>query len=171
MPGDSALADLTVAPRNPGEARDVLFARLAESRAGMLGVDGTGRMRPMSHFLDEKTGIVRFITSRLSDLAAEVGQGATCHYCLVSDGFYGLVSGTVTPSDDEAALDDVWGPVVAAWFRGREDPDILLLTMPIREAEVWTSTDSTLHFGLEIARANLDPDHAPEVGTHHRIRF
>jgi general stress protein 26 len=68
-------------------------------------------------------------------------------------------------------VDQVWNPVVAAWFAGRDDPDILLLSMPMREAEVWSSTESRLHFGLEIVRANLDPSHEPDVGTHDVIRF
>lgn len=162
---------MNVQTRDQGEARAELFARLADTRAGMLGVDGTGRMRPMSHFADEDAGVVWFITSRTADLAAEVGQGATAHYCLVADHFYAVISGTVSPSEDDTKLDDLWGPVAAAWFKGREDPDILLLKMPMREAELWTSTESSLHFGLEIARANLDSDHAPDIGTHQKIRF
>ena len=47
----------------------------------------------------------------------------------------------------------------------------MLLSMPMREAEVWTSTDSTLHFGIEIVRANIDPDRVPDVGAHEVIRF
>jgi hypothetical protein len=43
--------------------------------------------------------------------------------------------------------------------------------MPIREAEVWSSTDSTLQFGIEIARANLDPDKEPDLGAHDIIQF
>lgn len=157
--------------RNKGEVRSELFDRLADIRVGMLGIDGSGRMRPMTHFVDEDAGIIRFITSRSAELAAEVGQGATGHYCVVTDGFYALINGTVSPSEDAGALDDLWNPVAAAWFTGRDDPDILLLSMPMREAELWSSTDSTLHFGFEIARANLDPDHEPHVGTHDKIQF
>jgi general stress protein 26 len=61
--------------------------------------------------------------------------------------------------------------VAAAWFAGRDDPDLMLLSMPMREAEVWTSTDSTLHFGIEIVRASIDPDRMPDVGSHEVIRF
>jgi general stress protein 26 len=157
--------------RSTGEARVELFERLADTRVGMLGVDGAGRMRPMTHFVDEEAGVIRFITSRTTELASEVGQGAMGHYCLVGDGFHAWISGTISPSDDAAKLDELWNPVAAAWFTGRDDPDILLLTMPMREAELWSSTDSTLHFGIEIARANLDRDREPDVGTHDKIRF
>jgi general stress protein 26 len=155
----------------PDAARAELFERLDDIRAGMLGVDGSGRMRPMTHFVDEAAGVIRFVTSRKADLAAEVGQGATAHFCLMAEDFHAWISGTLSPSEDAAALDEIWSPVSAAWFTGRDDPDILLLVLPMREAEVWSSTDSMLHFGFEIARANLDPDHTPDVGTHDRIRF
>jgi general stress protein 26 len=125
----------------------------------------------MTHFLDEDAGVIRFVTSRKADLAAEVGQGAMGHYCLMTDEFYAWMSGTISPSEDATKLDELWNPVVAAWFTGRDDPDILLLSMPMREAELWSTTDSSLHFGIEIVRANLDPDREPHVGTHDKIRF
>lgn len=160
--------------RNVAEARDGLFARLADLRAGMLGLAGSeSRMRPMTHFADDGTAVLHFLTSRRSELAKEVGMGSVAHYCLVDDddGYYAWLSGTLSPSEDASRVDELWSPVAAAWFTGRDDPDILLLKMPLREAEIWSSTDSTLHFGFEIARANLDRDHEPDVGSHDLIRF
>lgn len=160
--------------RNADEARAELFGKLADVRAGMLGVGKSQeRMRPMTHFVDEEKAVLWFLTSRKADLSAEVGQGAVAHYCVVDDddGYYAWVKGTLTPSEDAAKLDDLWNPVAAAWFTGRDDPDLLLLTMPMREAEVWSSTDSTLQFGIEIARANVDPEREPDVGAHDVIRF
>jgi general stress protein 26 len=159
------------AHRTDTEARAQLLDRLGQVRAGMLGIDGGGHMRPMSHHLDEAAGELLFLTSRRSALATEVGQGATGHYCLVTDGFYACIMGTLSSSGDASRVDDMWSPATAAWFTGRDDPDILLLTMPMREAEVWTSTDSSLHYGFEIARANLNPEYLPHVGTHDVIRF
>lgn len=159
------------ARKGDGAARAALSDRLKDIRAGMLGVDGAGHMRPMTHHLDEAAGELLFLTSRRSALAAEVGQGATGHYCLVAEGFYACITGTLSASGDAARVDDMWSAATAAWFTGRDDPDILLLSMPMREAEVWTSTDSTLHYGFEIARANLDPEYLPHVGTHEVIRF
>jgi general stress protein 26 len=159
---------------DPTAARAGLFDRLAALRAGMLGVAGRdARMRPMTHFADAEKARLHFLTSRGSALATEVGQGSLAHYCLVDEGegYYAWMSGTLSPSGDASTVDELWSPMAAAWFTGRDDPDILLLTMPLREAEIWTSTDSTLHFGFEIARANLDPGHEPDVGSHEVIRF
>jgi general stress protein 26 len=160
--------------RDQRDARAELFARLSDVRAGMLGVGKSqSRMRPMTHFLDDEKAVLHFLTSRKTDLAAEVGQGSVSHYCLAddADGYYAWITGTLTPNEDAARLDKIWNPVAGAWFSGRDDPDILLLSMPIREAEVWSSTDSTLQFGIEIARANLDPDKEPDLGAHDIIQF
>jgi general stress protein 26 len=156
------------------DARDDLWRRLGRIRAGMLGVGGSeNRMRPMTHFFDEEEAVIRFLTSRKTELAAEVGQGSVAHYCVVDDrdGYYAWLSGTVSPSEDAGMVDELWNPVAGAWFDGRDDPDILLLSMPLREAEVWSSTDSALHFGIEIARANLVEGRQPNVGAHDKIRF
>jgi general stress protein 26 len=159
---------------NTDEAREELFDKLDDLRAGMLGVGGSHQhMRPMTHYVDEEHAAIHFLTSRQTELAREVGSGAMAHYCVVDDddGFYACISGTLAPGRNEAIIDEIWNPVAAAWFTGREDPDLLLLSMPMQEAEVWTSTDSTLHFGIEIARANIDRDHVPDVGSHEVIRF
>jgi general stress protein 26 len=151
-----------------------LLDKLEDVRAGMLGVEGArGHMRPMTHYVDEDAATIHFLTSRQSQLAREAGEGATAHYCVVDDddGFYACIMGTLSPNANEALIDQIWNPVAAAWFTGRDDPDLLLLSMPMREAEVWTSTDSTLHFGFEIARANFDPGRIPDVGNHDVVRF
>lgn len=156
------------------DARAELFDKLRDVRAGMLGVKGhSGHMRPMSHFADAEEAVIWFITSRKTDLATDVGQGSTAHYCVVDDGdgFYACVNGPILPYDDSAKLDDLWNVVAAAWFEGRDDPDLMLLKMSLAEAEVWRSTDSGFHFGLEIARANMNPDKEPDVGSHDRLTF
>jgi general stress protein 26 len=163
-----------MATPDASDARAELFERLGDLRAGMLGVGGShGHMRPMTHYLDQDGAAILFLTSRQTDLAREVGDGSAAHYCLVDDGdgFYACITGTLSPSRNEARIDEIWNPVAAAWFTGRDDPDLLLLSMPMRKAEVWTSTDSTLHFGIEIVRANLDPDRVPDVGAHDVVRF
>jgi general stress protein 26 len=151
-----------------------LFDKLSDLRAGMLGLEGThDHMRPMTHYVDDERAAIHFLTSRQTDLAREVGQGRVAHYCLVDndDGYYACIRGTLSPVENGARVDEIWNPIAAAWFTGRDDPDLLLLSMPMSEAEVWTSTDSTLHFGIEIARANIDPGRVPDVGSHDVIRF
>ncbi len=156
------------------DARAALFDKLDDVRAGMLGVqDHPGHMRPMSHFADTDTAVLWFVTSRDTALASEIGQGGTAHHCVVDEkaGFYACISGPITPVEDKEKLDELWNIFAAAWFEGRDDPDLVLLKMPMAEAEIWRSTESSFHFGLEIARANIDPEKTPDVGSHEKIKF
>lgn len=157
------------------EARETLFSILADVGAGMLGIDGSGQhMQPMTHFVDRDTGELWFITSKQTDLVRAVGMGATAHYTVTGDDHraWSSMSGTVTQSEDMAKLDEIWSAVAAAWFdQGRDDPDICLLHLPLREAALWTATGNPLVFGLEIARANMSEKYKPDMGDHVIIDF
>lgn len=156
------------------QAFDALTEKLDQMHAGMLAVDGSeGHMRPMSPFPEMGSGVLWFITSKDTDLIREIGLGATGHFCLIdeSDGFYANLRGTIEQVTDEAKLDELWDSIAAAWFEGRDDPNLQLVKMTLRDAEVWRATDSKLQFGIEIARANLDPEHEPEIDTQDVIKF
>lgn len=160
--------------RSDSDAKGQLFDALSRVTAGMLGVEGSGaHMRPMTHFADRDTGTLWFVTSRDTDLARNIGQGATAHHCIIDEGerFYACLRGAIRPSSDAAKLDDLWSPMVAAWFTGRDDPDLLLVEMALQSAEVWTSTDSSMQFGMEIVRANIKSDAKPDIGEHMEITF
>jgi general stress protein 26 len=154
--------------------RDALFDALDRCRAGMLGVTGSGaHMRPMTHFADRDSGRLWFLTSRKTDLAEQMGAQAQAMHCVMDEknGFHACIAGSIRESRDQAKIDEVWSPMTAAWFEGREDPDILLVEFTPREAEIWRSTDSTIRFGLEMLRANLDRDKQPDLGSHDVVRF
>ncbi|WP_284164759.1 pyridoxamine 5'-phosphate oxidase family protein [Frigidibacter sp. SD6-1] len=157
------------------DARGTLFDKLEEQRVGMLGLVGSDQhMQPMTHYTDAASAEVWFITSSDTDLVRAVGLGVRAHHCVMTpDGeFYACLSGTLEQSEDSQKLDELWSPVVSAWFEeGRDDPKVTLLRFAPQEAAVWASTDSAMVFGLEVARANLQSDHKPDLGEHMIIRF
>ncbi len=152
-----------------------LFDELERVRAGMLGVRGSHQhMQPMSHFLDRDTRTLWFITASDTDLVQAVGAGSEAHYCVVGKDhdYHACLQGGLEISHDEAKLDELWNRVVAAWFEGgREDARVTLLRMPLAEAAVWSSTGNGLAFAWEIARANMDAEHLPDIGEHTVIDF
>lgn len=155
--------------------RDFLFALLRECPAGMLGVDGSAQhMQPMTHFTDDEAIELWFITSISTDLVRAVGQGARAQYCLIDKGqdAYACLAGTLEQVQDDARLDALWSPMVAAWFdKGRDDPKLSLLRLTIAEASLWSSDENALKVGFEIARANLAAEARPDLGDHVVIRF
>jgi general stress protein 26 len=162
------------------DARATLLDVLERHRVGMLGLVGSDRhMQPMTHFVDRNRVTLWFITSSETDLARDVesaggATGSRAHHCMMTpDGeFHACLAGRLDLVDDPAKLDELWSPVTAAWFEeGRSDPHIRLLRLSLDEAAVWTSTASALHFGIEIARANLQREHRPDVGEHMILRL
>jgi general stress protein 26 len=150
------------------------FDALEDLPAGFLSVtDAGGTARPMTHYPDRSAAALWFFTSAGTALAAETGIGRQARFLVMDTGrgFYACVSGTLEPSQDDAARDRLWNPVVAAWFGGKNDPDLVLLRMTLQEGEIWTSLDSRIQFGLEIARARLVPGARPDLGTHETFRF
>ncbi len=157
------------------DPRHALIEKMDDVRVGMLGVEGSSQhMQPMTHFTDWDTNTLYFITSSDTDLVRAVGLGGRAHYCVVGkdQDFHACLAGTLEQVEDQAKLDELWSPVAGAWFeKGREDPKVTLLRLTLADASVWGSTESSLRFGFEIARANMDEDHLPDVGVHKTFRF
>jgi general stress protein 26 len=157
------------------EPRKALFAMLADVHSGMLGLTASGAgLQPMTHFPDADAGVIWFISSIQSDLAQATGLGEDADYVVVGKDHDMHVSlrGKLYQLHDPAKLDALWNPVIAAWFEGgRDDPNIALLRFEPDTAELWASTASTLRFGFEILRANLDADHQPDFGVKTTVRF
>ncbi|MCB1310742.1 MAG: pyridoxamine 5'-phosphate oxidase family protein [Sedimentitalea sp.] len=152
-----------------------LFSTLADTPTGMLGIEGSGQhMQPMTHFADEATQTLWFITDRGTDLAAAVGSGGTAHFTVTSDDHevFASMVGPITQSENQGKLKDLWSPMVGAWFEGGpEDPDALLLEMPLQQASIWITSGDVLKFGYEMAKAALRRDAKPDIGDHVVIDF
>lgn len=76
------------------------------------------------------------------------------------------MSGELREHKDQKIIDKYWSPIVAAWFEeGREDPEVTMIFFVPDEAAIWTSTDSSMKFAWEIAKAN-ETETKPNVGYH-----
>ncbi|MCO6382531.1 pyridoxamine 5'-phosphate oxidase family protein [Oceanicola sp. 502str15] len=149
--------------------RKALFDALEDERTGMLAInDRDSHAQPMTHYFDKNARALRFITASDTGLARDVGTGAQAHFTLTSrDGqVYACMTGPIVASEDRALLESLWSPAAGMWFEdGIDDPKVLLLEMPLREAAVWTVDANALQFGIEMLRANLG-EHKPDLGDH-----
>ena len=48
---------------------------------------------------------------------------------------------------------------------------LTMLALHVDDADIWASTDSTLKFGWEIAKANLSDDKTPDIGVRQHLTF
>jgi general stress protein 26 len=155
--------------------RQAVFDVLDGVRAGMLGLTGGAEgFRPMTHFADADSGLIWFISSTDTLFVQSLGMGEDADYVVISQDHDVHVSlrGKLYHLHNDAKLDELWSPLVSAWFEGgRDDPKIALLRFDPEVGDVWASSTSTLKFGFEVIRANLDPEHQPDIGGKATVTF
>lgn len=152
-----------------------LWEEIGSIHAGMLGIEGSHmHMQPMAPNVDRKTNTIWFYTKADTDLVRAVGTGAMAHFCVVGKNhdYHACLAGRLEVRKDPAIIEEFWSSVTAAWYEhGKEDPLLTMLALRVEDAEIWASTDSSLKFGWEIAKANLKDDKMPEVGVKQHLAF
>jgi general stress protein 26 len=166
------MASLTEAREQPARQ---LWEEINAIHAGMLGIEGsTMHMQPMAPHADPKTNTVWFFTRTDTDLVKAIRPGTRSHFCVVGKNhdYHACLAGVIDVRKDAAKIDEYWSAVTAAWYEhGKEDPALTLLALHVDDAEIWASTDSSLKFGWEIAKANLNDEKMPDVGVKQHLTF
>jgi general stress protein 26 len=123
---------------------------IKDVRVAMLttvDADGTLHSRPMATQSQEFDGTLWFFTRRDSGKVDEVEKDhqVNVSYASPSDQHYVSVTGTARLVTDRAKIDELWSPVLKAWFpQGKDDPAIGLLKVDVDHAEYWDSPSSTM---------------------------
>jgi general stress protein 26 len=129
----------------PEELETKLWAGLRSEMTVMLGSDGAPS-RPMTAIFesDEDRGPLWFFTSRTSELARSGGGAAKAHFVAKGHDLFARIEGRLTEDTDPAMVEQLWNPHVAAWYEGKNDPDITLLRLDLESAEIWENASSLL---------------------------
>jgi general stress protein 26 len=125
-----------------GLIKDIDFAMLTT-----VDTDGVLRSRPMSTQDAEFDGTLWFFTSDKTHKVEEIERDnrVNASYAEPKDNVYVSVSGTATIVKDKAKMEELWNPILKAWFpKGLDDPNICLLRVDVEQAEYWDSPSSTL---------------------------
>lgn len=105
------------------------------------------RSRPMSTQEFDLDGDLWFFTSEDTHKIDEIQKDNRVNvaYSKPDDSVYVSVSGRAEVVKDRAKIDELWSPVLKAWFpEGKDDPKLCLLKIPIEQAEYWDSSSSTI---------------------------
>jgi general stress protein 26 len=166
------MASLTEAREAPERQ---LWDEIDKLHAGMLGIEGAHmHFQPMAPHVDRETNTIWFFTKSDTDLVKAVGAGSRAHFCVVGKDhdYHACLAGALEVSLDPAKRDEYWSAVNAAWYEhGKDDPLLTMLALRVDDAEIWASTDSSLKFGWEIAKANLNDEKMPDVGVKQHLTF
>lgn len=166
------MADIRAAREKPIEQ---FYDVVEDVHAGMLGLESTDlQFQPMAPQLDRAAKTIWFFTKTDTRLTQAIAAGARARFVVIGRGhdYHACVSGPIEQRKEAEVIERYWNPIVGAWFDGgKEDPKLTLLALRLEDGEAWVSTDSSLRFGWEIAKANLSDEHDPEVGVVVDLRF
>jgi general stress protein 26 len=113
---------------------DIDFCMLTTVHDGML------RSRPMSTQKFESGGDLWFFSSDNTHKVDEINKNDQVNvaYSKPDDDHFVSVSGRAEVVKDRAKMEELWNPVLKAWFpEGLEDPHLCLLKVAVEEAEYW----------------------------------
>lgn len=146
---------------------DIDFAMLTTISGGHL------RSRPMSTQEFDLDGNLWFFTSEQTHKVDEIEKDDRVNvaYAKPGDNVYVSVSGRALIVKDRAKIEELWNPVLKAWFpEGLEDPSLCLLKISVEEAEYWDSPNSTLVQIAGFVKA-LATGQRADGGEHGKINF
>ena len=111
-------------------------------------VDGDHlRSRPMSTQQFEFDGDLWFFTDDNTHKIDEIERdNRVCvAYSKPEDNVYLSVSGRAEVVKDRTKIEELWSPILKAWFpEGIDDPTLCLLKIPVEQAEYWDAPSSKI---------------------------
>lgn len=146
---------------------------LKADRIVMLGIDGAedGHSRPMTAIVEDESGPIWFFTGSPNAVVENLHKGNRAIAAFSSKGhdLFASIHGTLSLSKDREVIDRLWNPYIAAWFEGKDDPNLVLLRFDPETAEIWLN-ESSLFSGVKMlfgVNPNLDAkDKTAQIKLH-----
>ena len=132
----------------PKDLESKFWKALKSDRTLMLGLDGVeqGHTRPMTAQFENDQSPIWFFGGRDNTFVKALIPGHRVVAAFSSKGhdLFASISGTLREDSDRAVIDRLWNPFIAAWYEGKDDPNLVLLRLDATEAEVWLNENNLL---------------------------
>lgn len=157
----------------PAELEEKLWKALKSDRTVMLGLDGidAGHTRPMTAQTENERSPIWFFAGRDNAIVKNTGAGrpAICAFAAKDHDLFASIKGTLREDTDRAVVERLWNAFIAAWYEGKDDPNLVLLRLDAEEAEIWLN-ENNLIAGVKML-LGIDPkddykDKVAEVDLH-----
>jgi general stress protein 26 len=125
--------------------------------------------RPMSTIKIDDEGNAWFFTNEFSEKIQEVSKDNTVYLIYAHPGknVYVSVKGTCSLIVNRKKIDELWNPIMKAWFPGgKDDPKLCLVKVVTEEAHYWNSNSSKMvvYFKMLKAIANRERYQEEDAG-------
>ena len=105
------------------------------------------RTRPMSTLEVDEEGNLWFFSAKSSDKNDEIKDNDTVQliYSKNSDVHFLTITGKATIVEDQAKKDELWNPIVKAFFpEGKDDPNLSLVKIKPEAAHYWDTINGKM---------------------------
>ncbi|GAB3470365.1 pyridoxamine 5'-phosphate oxidase family protein [Polaromonas eurypsychrophila] len=150
--------------------KDIKFGMLIHRHS-----DGSLQGHPLTtqnKSMDESSMLYFFISQK-SEMATRLRSDSNVNVSYADTGAdnYVSIAGTAQFSDDAAKKDELFNPIVKAWFPGGvTDPDLALLEVRISHAEYWNAKDSKLTQLFKMAKSAVTGEPPKNMSEHKELR-
>ncbi|WP_143961851.1 pyridoxamine 5'-phosphate oxidase family protein [Litoribacter populi] len=125
--------------------------------AMMVTQDGEElRARPMTTSQMDEAGHLWFFTNEFSSKTGEILEHDEVNLSYADKGSnsYVSISGKASLVHDKNKVDELWSPILKAWFpEGKEDPDLALIKVVPHSSEFWDSNANKMVQLFKISKA------------------
>jgi general stress protein 26 len=130
--------------------------------------------RPLTQQQVDEFGQLWFFTSDKMPFTHELAANPQVNVSFsdVKESLYVSISGRAELLKDRVKAQELWNPMVKAWFPGGlDDPDLALIKVTIEAAETWDTHSSRMTQLYAMAKAALTGERPKNVGEHEKIRM
>ncbi len=125
--------------------------------------------RPMSTACVDDEGNAWFFTNEFSEKIQEVSKDNNVHliYSHPGKNVYVSVKGSCTVILDKKKINELWNPLLKAWFPGgKDDPKLCLVKVITEEANYWNNNSGSMgvYFKMLKAIANREKYKEQDMG-------
>ena len=170
-------SELDTRVAHSAEALQKLGELIRDIRVAMLTTltpAGTLHSRPMLTQQSAFDSFLWFFTADESAKTEEISQvqQVSLSFADPSNQRYVAVSGRARTVHDREKAQELWHPLVEAWFPGGlDDPRLALLQVSPDRAEYWDAPSGALVRLLGWANTEVGAHHLESMGEHRKIRF
>ncbi|MCX7514312.1 pyridoxamine 5'-phosphate oxidase family protein [Frateuria hangzhouensis] len=143
----------------PHDAADLrkLAELIEDSEVAMLttqAADGSLVSRPLQTLKLTADGELVFFTAADSAKVDQLTDDLDLNlaYANHDDKCYVSVRGRARIDRDPALIEELWSPAQNVFFSGKDDPNLTVLRVRVRDAMYWESADSAVERALDFAR-------------------
>ena len=131
----------------------------------MIGGEHTSRPLMCAEVSGDR---ISFLVDRETDWAAAISAGTATVHLTVSDerrNNYLSLNGTASISQDRAEIERLWNPAAGSYFRGPDDPGLVVLTFDTESGEYWDGPSGRIGAAIALLRTRITGNPA-DAGDH-----